>query len=171
METLETTAETLEINPLKLPSLGQVFHLNDPDSCIEAYRAIKELLDRVYYWNTIVKTALMNQAGGRGRPQPLLKDLTETQPKTRRVIGKRQSVKVTMPGTSFDQSVLKTLWNKYPALSAKYLRIGKIEVQRREAGKLKGAHGDEDLMDFIADLRDAEHELMGLPTISLEDPS
>ena len=87
METLETTAETLEINPLKLPSLGQVFHLNDPDSTIDAYRAVKELLDRVYYWQTIVKTALMNQAGGRGRPQPLLKDLTETQPKTRRELG------------------------------------------------------------------------------------
>ena len=169
METLETTPKRLEFNPLKLPGLGEVFNLTDADSTIDAYRAVKGLLDQVYFWQGEIKTALMNQAGGRGRPQPLLKDIPDSQPKTRRVIGKRQSIKLTMAGTAFDQGTLKTLWNRYPELAARYLRIGKIEVQRREAGKLKGAHGDEDLETFIEELRASEYELMSLPTISLED--
>jgi len=169
MDTLEATAQTIEIDPTKLPSLGEVFDLTDPDSTIDAYRAIKDLIAQVYFWQGTVKTALMNQAGGRGRPQPLLKDLPDSQPKTRRVIGKRQSVKLTMPGTSFDQEELKRLWNQFPEMASKYLRIGRIEPQRREVGKLKGAHGEPALMEFIEALRDAEHDVMSLPTVSLED--
>jgi hypothetical protein len=67
-------------------------------------------------------------------------------------------------------SILKEAWNAYPQFREKYLRIGSVNLQMREVGKLKSLKSDDPA--FVQFKGMIENSIAngtdGLPTVSME---
>ena len=89
--------------------------------------------------------------------------------KTRRLRGDKYRLKVVMPDTHWDQTLLKALWRDQYLLATKYLRIERLAPQRIEVKKLRNEAGGEGFAQFRAALLSAESESTANPYITLEE--
>lgn len=94
---------------------------------------------------------------------------TDSEAKTRRVVGKRRKCKIEMPSETWDNSILKEAWNSYPELAASYLRIDKVAVQAREVKKLAETSSDQKTFcQFRQMVLAAKKPATGMPTVTVE---
>jgi hypothetical protein len=143
-------------NELFDPTNGELVDLTDPDSIIDSYARMKAMSDKL--WACITR---LRQAAA---------DLTIGDKKTRRIAGKRRAAKVELPAESFEQSVLKELWNSHPEIAQEYLRIESLGVKAKEYKKLldTSAPTRPDLEFFRDAISKASRGRAGLPTLTVE---
>lgn len=142
--------------PKTIKATGQVVDGGDLDQLIDLYEG----------WNRVfqkAKSAKLELALLISRHAP------DTGQRTCRVEGKTRKAKITFAGDSWDQSVLKEIWNAYPKLRDRCLKISEIGVKKREEQKLRGTKSDQpDVEQFISMLRAANRGPTGMPRIDVE---
>lgn len=137
------------------PLTGQIAGPKDTDGLIDLYERLKEKNDQIY--STLVRIRMA------------LSELTEGAAVTRRVKGKRRQAKVTMPDVSFEQSILKELWNSHPQLAKDYLKISTLSVVMAEYKKLiNTASQEKDFVFFRDAMTKAERGRVGTPSVAVE---
>jgi hypothetical protein len=137
------------------PLTGEVIAPDDIDGLIAMLDRVKSIGDRLY----AVQMRLRN----------LLASKTEGDAVTRRIRGKKRLAKVTMPDVSFEQSILKELWNSHPQLAQEYMKIGTIDVRMREYKKLVDTASEEANFTFFRNaLTRACRGRIGTPRVDVE---
>lgn len=134
---------------------GEILDRKDADALIASF----ERADRTY----------KKLAEQRRQIAFALAALTSGETRTRRVRGPVRQAKVEMPEQAYSQPILKEAWNSFPVLSREYLRIGVIDVQRREVAKLAGTSGPPDFEQFKRMLKSAECHSDAAPRITVEE--
>lgn len=146
---------TLAIAELMNPLTGEIVDRESIDELIDALEFLKDKNDRIY--------AAMCEI------RRLLADRCEGDAITRRVAGKRRSAKVVKPDESFEQPVLKDLWERYPQLSGQYLKIATLGVQMKNFNKMRTTSSDQpDFVAFRDAMTAASKGRAGLPTVTVE---
>lgn len=112
--------------------------------------------------------ANVEEADFRAR-QALAKLAPDATTKTRRVQGRHAVAVLEFPSTSFNQSLLKEIWNSYPGLRDQVLRLESIGVKRSEWKKLQATTGHPDLEQVKKMLAAAEFETHRPPSVKVED--
>lgn len=136
------------------PLTGEAVDSNSVDELIECYSRVKAMGDRLYSMQV--------------RIRELLASKTEGDAVVRRVKGKERIAKVTLSDESYDQAVLKELWNSHPSLAQEYMSISQLRVKGREAKKLINTTGD-DAFNFFRDaMTKACRGRVGTPTLTVE---
>jgi hypothetical protein len=88
---------------------------------------------------------------------------------TRRIVGRRRAAKITAPDESFDQTLLKGLWNSHPDLARQYMKIGVLDVQVREFRKLVNSTSDQADFTYFRDAMTRAHRgRIGTPRVEIE---
>jgi hypothetical protein len=142
-------------NEITDPMTGEIFDVRDIDSLISLYERRKVVNDQIYSVLVRIRLALAN--------------LTEGDAVTRRVRGKKRSAKIKMPDVSFEQAVLKELWNSHQKLALEYLKIETVGVRMKEYKKLVGTSSTEPDFIFFRDaLTRAERGRVGTPSLTIE---
>lgn len=138
------------------PITGALVDMDDIDSVIRACVEAKEIRDDLTIFDdTVRRRAAEFAAGASG--------------KTRRIQGKELRAKIEMPDETWDNSILKEAWNSYPDLRERYLRLSKVDVDKREFNKLRGMTTDDPkFAQFMGMLFAAEKPPTGAPRVSLE---
>lgn len=152
---LEAGAGEIFGREIVCPISGEVIDLADIDSMIDAIDRLKPAADKIY---AVLQSLRISLAG-----------LTEGDAVTRRIRGKRRSAKVEMPDVSFEQSVLKELWNSHPKLAQEYMRISTLAVQMKEYKKLIDTASSEADFTFFRDaMTSACRGRVGTPAVKPE---
>lgn len=138
------------------PLTGSMVNTNDIDSlilgCLDAKQQLADLRS--------FEDTLRRKIGS----------LTTGDAKTRRVRGKTLQAKVEMPDEGWDQTILKEAWQSYPQLRDEFLKIGTVNVQKREFKKmLEMTSDDPAFKQFSHMLKASVREATGAPTVSLEE--
>lgn len=138
------------------PITGAIVSLDDIDSLILGCDECKRILDDI---NTFYRT-LREAAWAK----------TQGETKTRRLKGKKYQAKVVQGDRYPVSAILKETWNAYPQFRDKYLKIGAINLQMREVGKLKSMTSDDPAFTQFKQMIDdaIEKGTDGLPTVSIE---
>lgn len=90
-------------------------------------------------------------------------------PVTQRIQGERRKVKVELPAVKWDSNSLRDLWQGYPSLRDKYLRVASVSVQAVPVKQLMATHTtDATLAAFINKLRSANQGRQGVPRVTVE---
>ena len=89
--------------------------------------------------------------------------------KTRRVRGNLRRVKITMPDTSWDQGILKEVFNAWPQWRDTFLRIERLAPKMKEINKARSESGPEDYNACVQMIVKAEKPSTGMPSISIEE--
>lgn len=134
---------------------GEFVEVDDIDGLIDMYEEIDAVDKKVYGAKLRIRTALAN--------------LTEGDAKTRRVKGTRRTAKITMPDDSWDQSILKEVWNSYPDYADDVLAIAALRVKLREFKKLVNTSGTDAFNQFRDMITDANRGPVGTPTVKVEE--
>lgn len=132
--TVIATPLGIAVTEIISPLDNEVIPATDIDGMANTYGRCKEVGDACYRVQMLIRRVLWEQTEGVG--------------KTRRLKGKERLVKLEAAADSWDQKVLKTLWEEYPSLAPQYLRIETIKPQLREVAKLHNTSGDEEFCDF-----------------------
>jgi len=90
--------------------------------------------------------------------------------KTRRLRGDKCRIKVVLPGSTWDQRVLKDLWQNHYIDATKYLRIERLAPQAVEIKKLRNETGGPTFVHFRKTLLAAESDSTANAYITLEEP-
>jgi hypothetical protein len=144
-----------ELSEIVCPLTGEIADVKDADGLIDLFERLKEKNDAIYAAMLRCRTALS--------------ELTEGDAATRRVRGKRRAAKIEMPKVSFEQSVLKELWNSHPELAVEYLKIESIGVQMTPYKKLVNTTGTgADFKYFRDALTAACRGRAGTPSVTVE---
>lgn len=157
--TTKTTAQpkpSLNLNEIMCPITAELIAPTDVDGLIDMLERIKALDQDLQLARVQAIRALAS--------------MTEGTTKTRRVAGKVRVAKVEMPDTTWNQSKLKEAWNSYPEFAKQYLRIGSIEVQKREWKKFAGTSvvGNPPLEQFQTMVAEAEMPATANPRVTIE---
>lgn len=139
------------------PFDGEVINLDDPnstDKLIRLLEDIKEIESQIYS----VKPAVVREIASR----------TAGEAKTRRLMGQEKIAVVTMPGLSWDQSILKEAWNSFPKHRDTCLKIDEIGVRTREWGKIENTTGPDDFNAFRDMVAAACRGATGQPQVKIE---
>ena len=94
--------------------------------------------------------------------------LTEGEAKTRRVVGKEHTVKLTFPSDVWTQSTLKELALDDADMSKLYLRIATYAPQMKEVKKLESTSGTERFEAYKEKLLSARQPSGSPPVVTLE---
>jgi hypothetical protein len=137
------------------PATGEVVSATDADALIDAFEQVKLMHEELSEAKRNIAHAIAK--------------LTEGEKKTRRVRGKRRRAKVEMPGTDFDQSVLKEAWHAFPERRDEVLKVATITVKLREWKKVKGETGPDDFETFKRMIAMSERPSRATPSITIED--
>lgn len=137
------------------PIDGRLVDPEDVDSLIDAYEQAKEANDILYAWQQKLRKAIGEKATG--------------EQKSQQVRGNRRIAKVTKPSESWDQSILKEVYNSYPKLRNELLRVSTIGVKAREFKTAIKTNGPDDYNNFVKMVQSAKREPAGLPTIKIEE--
>ncbi len=146
---------TEELRELTDPITGEIVDPSDVDQLAEAIQRCSAELDRLHKWHWLLRSKLAEHA-------------PDTDTKTRRVRGRRYRVVLTFPDSSWDQSILKEAWNAYPKYRDQLLRIGRIEVKKRELKKVKNESGPPDWTMFRDMVLRAERPPTSPPSVKIE---
>jgi len=149
-ETVEPDESSHLVDPLD----GRLINIEDVDSLIDAYEQAKEASTALYAWQNKLRETLGNKATGDAKSQ--------------RVRGRRRIVKVTKPSETWDQSILKEVYNSYPDKRDELLRVSTIGVKAREFKKATQTNGPDDFNNFVKMISSARRLPAGLPTINIE---
>ena len=141
-------------NEMLDPSTGEIISLTDVDAMISCLERVKQVNDQAYACQVQLRNAL---AG-----------LTEGDAKTRRIRGKTRIAKVEMPSDSYDQKVLKHIWESFPQLREECLKIDTVGVKAREYKKIVGTTGEGEFEAFRDLLSKANRGPTGTPTVTIE---
>lgn len=136
------------------PLTGEVLDISSADGLIHAYQQLSDVDRLIYSAKIIIRTALKHMATEGG--------------KTRRVAGDKHTAMLTMPDAKWDNTKLKELWQKFPSLREKYLRIDRLAPNLNEVKKLKATTCEGELANFRALLLAAESPADGLPSVKVE---
>lgn len=140
---------------IECPYTGEIYAPDDIDGLIDLYERAKHFNDQAYSVQIAARVALAA--------------LTEGAAKTRRLQGERRKCVVEMPSDTWEQRVLKELWQEFPKIAEKYLRIETIGVRLTEFKKLVNTSSNQaDLIEFRNRLSAACRGATGTPTVKLE---
>lgn len=153
---MDTTEETFTTEILiDDPITGELIDPENVDQMIDRLEAI-QLKSSLYYAVTM-------------RLRRAIAAKTEGDTVTRRIAGANRKAKIIMPDESFEQSILKELWNSHPILAAEYLKIERLAVKLREYKKLLTTSSDQaDFLFFKEALIRANVGRVGTPRIEIE---
>lgn len=151
------TEQLTEAVELVHPETGEVIDAADVDAMASAYEAARRKENELYAFRRMLAERLAVMTTGES--------------KTRRLRGQATRVKIEMPDDSWNNSLLKELWNSYPQLAVKYLRIERIGPQLREVKKLKNESGDVAFQMFKSIMLKANEGPRGTPKITIEEAS
>ena len=156
-KTVVNSDETTQLfeNELLDPVTQEIIDLNSLDEMVDAYRRLKPQMEKIQNSMYILRKSI----GA----------MTQGETKTRRVRSDRYKVKVELPSTTFEQSMLKEAWNPYPIYREDYLKIDTIGVKRRELDKMRGTTGSDAFGSFRKMVLDAERESWQAPTVTIEE--
>ena len=84
------------------PLTGELIERDDVDGLLDLYERLKQVNDQVYATLIQIRNTLYEQ--------------TEGDAATRRIQGRRRAAKLELPSVSFEQSILKELWNSHEEL-------------------------------------------------------
>lgn len=143
-------------NEIMNPVTGVLVNVDDIDSLIVGCDECKKLISELETFYRSLREIAWSKTTGDA--------------KTRRLRGKQYQAKLEAGGRYPVQSILKEAFSVYPQFRDKYMKIGSINLQMREVGKLKSMTSDDPafgqfkgmIEDAIAKGND------GLPTIALE---
>ncbi len=141
-------------NELIDPLTGEVIDDTSADAMLQAYSRLEEVDRAIYDFKCAVRDRI-------GR-------MTSGDAKTRRVRGEKWRAVVTMPDSKLDQSQIKSVWNAYPQFRDQCLKIGIIDLKKREWGKIANESGPDDFMNFKKMVLAAILPPTGLPSIKIE---
>lgn len=136
------------------PVTGEVVDETDADALIDCLDRIQKRAREIYAAKELVVLALAC--------------MTEGDAKTRRVEGRRRKAKITMPSDSWDQSILKEVWNAYPDHRDRFLRLGTVAVNLREWKKLQNTTAPKDVDQIKKMLDRANRGATGNPSVRIE---
>ena len=136
------------------PLTGRVIDTDDPDELIDLFEELKEIDGRLY----VAKIEIQRSLAAR----------CENKKKTERVAGRRRVARIEHPSTTWNNAKLKEVWNSYPELAPKYLRIESVAPQLREVDKLRGTSGPPDLETVKKMILDAEQQPTANPRLTIE---
>ncbi len=142
--------ETIESDPIT----GEVIDMKDADQLITSLKRLKMRMDILSAWKARFEDAIAALAAHKDR--------------TERVAGAEHVAKIEWPGTEFDSTVTKKLWEHYPQFRDKFLRIERVGVQRREYDKLTRTNGTEEFEMFKKALMGCERQSQRRPAIKIE---
>jgi len=97
----------------------------------------------------------------------ILKLTNHLKGKTRRLAGSERSLLIEMPGSGWDQSILKEAWFAYPQFAPSYLCLERLRPRLREIAKLQNMTGAGDFESFRKILLSAETDSTTTAKISL----
>lgn len=155
-DTEPTSEPNEDDNHIASPLDGRLIDKADPDAIIDAYEEAKQALDSLYQYQRELRAAAAE----------LVKD---GDGKTRRIKGRKRLAKLTMPTESWNQSILKEVWNSYPDKREELLRISTLAVNKRNFKKAVTTIGPDDYNNFVKMVQSAEVPPSGLPTITIEE--
>lgn len=145
----------VEVPELMNPLTGEIIDRESIDDLIDHLESLTDLSKRMYAVQCEIRT--------------LLEAKCEGDAVTRRVQGKHRRAKIVLPDESFEQSVLKELWNSHHDLAQQYLKIGTLNVQMKEFNKLRKTSTDQAALQFFRDAMTAASKgRSGLPTVTVE---
>ncbi len=134
---------------------GERVAIDDADALIETYEILNGTRQDLANTLWSIREALGKLADGDA--------------KTRRVKGEHRTVKLTFPGTKWDQGILREAWEAFPEFRDEYLRIARIEPKLRETAKLAQTSGPVDFNTFRKMVAAAESESTAPPTVKVEE--
>lgn len=156
-----TSSEVYESEPVSLddeimcPLTGELIAVTDVDGLCEMYEQLKPKNDAIYATMCAIRRALA--------------DLTTGDAATRRVRGEKHVAKIELSAVSFEQTVLKKLWESYPELAPEFLKIESIGVKMAEYKKLENTASDNpQFSQFRDSLTKANQGRNGLPKLTIE---
>ena len=145
------TDDAMIMNPMTM----SLCDTNDIDSLIHACVDAKQQLADLHCFEDTIRRRLGECAKG--------------DTKTRRVQGKTLRAKIEMPDENWDQTILKEAWQSYEKFRESYLKIGTINVQKREFNKLTEMSTDDPAFgQFKSMLEAAVRPATGAPRVTLE---
>lgn len=137
------------------PLTGRRVSTDDVDGLIDLLERLVQMDRAVYAAKSGICRTLAGKTNGDGR--------------VRRLQGRRRAVRVELPPDAWDSSVLRALWNDYPVLRSKYLRIDAIGVQLREFRQLLNISGVREVEAFRERLLAARREPTACPRVTIEE--
>lgn len=138
------------------PLTGELVDPADHDALIDLYERCRAFDSKIYVAKVLAAKALAAATSG--------------DTLTRRLVTKSgRKIKIEMPGTFFENSVLKEAWHSYPQFREQYLRIGTVEPQLREVKKLRNTTCDSEVLEtFKKVVLAAEKPSGATPRITVE---
>lgn len=155
-EAAANAAAVAQATELMNPVTGVLVNIDDIDSLILGCDECKKLLAELKTFDQTLREIAWSK--------------TQGEAKTRRLKGKQYQAKVVQGDRYPVSAILKETWNAYPQFRDGYLKIGSINLQMREVGKLKSMTSDDPAFkQFKGMIEDAiEKGTDGLPTVSIE---
>lgn len=151
---MESTALVLSDTEIVNPIGGEILDISTVDGMVEAYQQLGQIKRAVYVAEDVIKTAMAAKATEGG--------------KTRRIAGDEHQAVLTMPSDKWNNAALKQLWERFPDLREKYLRITEVAPNMTEVKKLEGTTCEGELFKFRALLLAAREPASGQPSIKIE---
>lgn len=136
------------------PITGELIDADNIDGLIDCYERVKTANAALYPVELEIRQLLAAQ--------------TEGQAKTRRVRGLKRIAKIEMPDDSWDQPALRNIWAEFEAFRDEFLKIGTIDVKKREYAKLVNATGPKEFERFRDLLTSANKGMTGTPRVTVE---
>jgi hypothetical protein len=136
------------------PLDGECVAYDDVDALISLYEAVEKADKRLYATKLLIRDALAH--------------LSEGDAKTRRVAGNQRTAKLTFPSETYDQGIMRDVWESHPDFRDTYLRIASFRPMKREITKLKNTSGTDELNEVRDKLAAAKRDPHGPPTVKIE---
>lgn len=151
----DETVESVLSNEIMCPLTGELIARDDVDGLIDMYERLKKTGDMVYAVQIEIRNTLYSQ--------------TEGDAATRRIQGRRRAAKIELSAVSFEQSVLKELWNSHEKYAMQHMRIESLAVQMAAFKKLVNTSSSEpDFVFFRDSLTKACRGRVGTPSLKIE---
>jgi hypothetical protein len=144
----EIAAATSEIVD---PMTGEVVSAVDADGLCEALARIQGEQARL----RVAELAMRHALG----------TLAASETRTAKIVGRRFEARIERPGSTWDNSTLRRLWDEYPE-ARRYLRIERVAPAMREVAQLRKSNGP-GVEAFRDALLAAEKPGSGAPTVKI----
>lgn len=156
-EKSQADAQPPEDGRVMNPVTGTLVDMGDIDSVIVACDECKKLAADLRSFDQMIRQRALQLAQGTAQ--------------TRRIRGRKYQAKVVLGDQYPNQSVLKEAYNAFPQFRETYLRIGSLQLQKRETNKLANMTSDDPAFDQFKRMIEAaiEQGSQGLPSVTLEN--
>ncbi len=137
------------------PVSGEIVDGDDIDGLLAMFQRIQRVRDTMESQLRDLKAHLWN--------------MTTSENKTRYLMGQRLEAKLQEPRASWDQSLLKELWNSFPDLALRYMRISTLSPNLREVDAMRRADGNPQFEGFKKIFLSAERPPTSWPIVTVKE--